>query len=57
MTFKDYPFYPPNVRFITKMFHPNISEIGDLKISILNSAWSPIYDISNIIFEIYKIIK
>jgi len=57
MTFKDYPFYPSNVRFITKMFHPNISEIGDLKISILNSAWSPIYDISYIIFEIYKIIK
>jgi ubiquitin-protein ligase len=30
MAFKDYPFSPPNVRFITKMFHPNISEIGDL---------------------------
>ena len=57
MTFKDYPFSPPNVKFLTKMFHPNIAENGDVQINILNSFWSPVYDISNIIFEIYKILK
>ena len=38
------------------MFHPNIDENGDVHISILKSGWSPVYDISNIIFEIYKIL-
>jgi ubiquitin-protein ligase len=43
--FQNYPLSPPNVKFLTKMFHPNISEDGSVKISILNSGWKPIYNI------------
>ena len=45
MTFTDYPFSPPNVKFSTEMFHPNIDINGNLKIKILDSAWTPIQDI------------
>ncbi|KAF7257533.1 hypothetical protein EG68_04260 [Paragonimus skrjabini miyazakii] len=33
----DYPYSPPTVQFLTKMFHPNIYESGEVCISILHS--------------------
>ncbi|KAF3821316.1 hypothetical protein GH733_011469, partial [Mirounga leonina] len=32
----DYPYSPPTFRFLTKMWHPNIYENGDVCISILH---------------------
>ena len=32
----DYPYSPPSVRFLTKVWHPNVYENGDLCISILH---------------------
>ena len=32
----DYPFSPPVVRFITKVWHPNVFENGEMCISILH---------------------
>ncbi|XP_059923477.1 ubiquitin-conjugating enzyme E2 R2-like [Gadus macrocephalus] len=32
----DYPYAPPAFRFLTKMWHPNIYENGDVCISILH---------------------
>ncbi|KAJ8795186.1 hypothetical protein J1605_018532 [Eschrichtius robustus] len=33
----DYPYSPPAFRFLTKMWHPNIYETGDVCISILHT--------------------
>ena len=33
----NYPFVPPNLKFITKTFHPNIYKDGKVCLSILNS--------------------
>lgn len=33
----DYPYSPPSLQFLTKMFHPNIYETGEVCISILHS--------------------
>ncbi|XP_043685920.1 ubiquitin-conjugating enzyme E2 R2 isoform X4 [Vespula pensylvanica] len=32
----DYPYSPPSIRFMTKVWHPNVYENGDLCISILH---------------------
>ncbi|XP_060584465.1 ubiquitin-conjugating enzyme E2 R2-like, partial [Ruditapes philippinarum] len=32
----DYPYSPPSVKFLTKMWHPNVYENGDVCISILH---------------------
>lgn len=46
---KDYPFRPPLVRSITKIYHPNISIDGLISLNILSTCWSPVFDI-NLIF-------
>ena len=44
MTFPEkYPFIPPKFKFITKIFHPNISEINGLvSVDILMDKWRPL---------------
>ena len=38
---KDFPFKPPEFYFISKIFHPNISENGFIYVDILRNEWSP----------------
>ena len=43
----DYPFKPPDVRFTTRLYHPNISSNGTLCRCISPfHAWSPAFTIS-----------
>jgi len=36
-----YPFSPPNVKFVTSIYHCNVSESGTLCLDILRNKWSP----------------
>ena len=52
----EYPNKPPKVKFTTKMFHPNIYNDGRLCLDILNTNWSPVYDVSSILTSIQSLL-
>ena len=38
----DYPLAPPTIKFVTKIFHPNVHfRTGDICLDILKKEWSP----------------
>lgn len=53
---EEFPNKPPQVRFLNKMFHPNIYNDGQICLDILQNQWSPIYDISAILTSIQSLL-
>ena len=46
---KDYPIKPPNVKMVTKCFHPNIHfQTGEICLDILKKVWSPAWTLESI---------
>ncbi|CAO0792821.1 unnamed protein product [Mucor circinelloides] len=42
ITQENHPFAPPNIKFITKVYHPNVSsQTGAICLDVLKSNWSP----------------
>ena len=53
MEFTDqYPNKPPDIRFLTKVFHPNVYADGRICLDILMNNWSPVYDVQSILISI-----
>ncbi|GMH61649.1 hypothetical protein TrRE_jg3992 [Triparma retinervis] len=42
----DYPFKCPEIKFLTKIYHPNIkTDTGEICADIINSNWAPTLDV------------
>lgn len=58
LTFDEsYPNKPPSVKFLSRMFHPNVYASGDLCLDILQNRWSPTYDVSAILTSVQSLLN
>lgn len=53
----DYPMAPPKVRFLTKLFHPNVDKLGRICLDILKDKWSPALQIRTVLLSIQALLS
>ncbi|CAG5080070.1 Oidioi.mRNA.OKI2018_I69.PAR.g9463.t1.cds [Oikopleura dioica] len=53
---EEYPNKAPEVKFTSKVFHPNVFANGSISLDILEENWSSNYDVSSILTSIRNLL-
>ncbi|KAH8290063.1 hypothetical protein KR044_006598, partial [Drosophila immigrans] len=51
-----YPFRPPQIRFVTRIYHCNVDSRGVICLDVLDERWSPVMNIAKVLLSIWVLI-
>lgn len=52
-----YPFKPPTITFLTKIYHPSISKDGEICAALIGEGWGPTLNVRHCMTVIYETLQ
>ncbi|KAI9631970.1 ubiquitin-conjugating enzyme/RWD-like protein [Dioszegia hungarica] len=53
---ENYPFAPPQIQFVTKVYHCNVNAHGGICLDLLKNAWSPALSLYKVILSLSSLL-